>query len=48
MRGVGLGLLALMPLTLAKVSPFIQAVLGKIVGCFQATIRCFNNFQNTA
>jgi hypothetical protein len=32
MRGVGLGLLALMALTLAKVSPVIQAVLGKIVG----------------
>lgn len=32
MRGVGLGLLALMVLTLTKVSPVIQAVLGKIVG----------------
>lgn len=32
MRGAGLGLLALLALTLAKVSPVIQAVLGKIVG----------------
>lgn len=32
MRGVGLGLLALVALTLAKVSPVIQAVLGKIAG----------------
>ena len=32
MRGAGLGLLALMALTLTKVSPVIQAVLGKIVG----------------
>lgn len=32
LRGVGLGLLALVALTLAKVSPVIQAVLGKIVG----------------
>jgi len=32
MRGVGLGLLALMALTLTKVSPIIQAVLGKIAG----------------
>jgi uncharacterized protein YjbI with pentapeptide repeats len=32
LRGVGVGLLALMALTLAKVSPVIQAVLGKIVG----------------
>jgi hypothetical protein len=32
MRAAGLGLLALMALTLAKVSPVIQAVLGKIVG----------------
>lgn len=32
MRGAGLCLLALMALTLAKVSPIIQAVLGKIVG----------------
>jgi len=32
MRGVGLGLLALMVLTLTKVSPVLQAVLGKIVG----------------
>ena len=32
MRGIGLGLLALTVLTLAKVSPIIQAVLGKIVG----------------
>ena len=32
MRGVGLGLLALTVLTLTKVSPIIQAVLGKIVG----------------
>lgn len=31
MRGIGLVLLALMALTLAKVSPVIQAVLGKIV-----------------
>lgn len=31
MRGVGLGLLALIVLTLSKVSPIIQAVLGKIV-----------------
>ena len=32
MRGIGLGLLALTVLTLTKVSPIIQAVLGKIVG----------------
>lgn len=32
MRGAGLGLLVLMALTLANVSPAIQAVLGKIVG----------------
>lgn len=32
MRGVGLCLLALMVLTLAKVSPIFQAVLGKIAG----------------
>ena len=32
MRGAGLGLLALMALTLTKVSPVIQAVLGKIAG----------------
>jgi len=32
MRGAGLGLLALMALTLTKVSPAIQAVLGKIAG----------------
>ena len=31
LRGVGLVLLALMALTLAKVSPVIQAILGKIV-----------------
>ena len=31
-RGIGVCLLALIALTLAKVSPIIQAVLGKIVG----------------
>lgn len=31
LRGIGAGLLALMALTLAKVSPIIQAVVGKIV-----------------
>jgi hypothetical protein len=31
LRGIGLGLLALMALTLAKVSPVIQAVLAKIL-----------------
>jgi hypothetical protein len=32
MRGVGVLLLALLGLTLANVSPVIQAILGKVVG----------------